>query len=44
VPPKMGTPSTVVFGADGRPVGEVRGAGASQQTERWLRRLGFTPE
>jgi thiol-disulfide isomerase/thioredoxin len=44
VPPKTGTPSTVVFGTDGRQVGEVRGTGASQQTERWLRHLGFTPE
>lgn len=44
VPPKGETPSTVVFGDDGRRVGEVRGTGASRQTERWLRHLGFTPE
>ena len=44
VPPKTGTPMTVVFGDDGRQVGEVRGTGASRQTERWLRHLGFTPE
>jgi ribosomal protein S18 acetylase RimI-like enzyme len=29
---------------DGRQVGEVSGTGASQQTERWLRRLGYTPD
>jgi thiol-disulfide isomerase/thioredoxin len=44
VPPKTGTPSTVVFDADGRQVGKVSGTGASRQTERWLQQLGFTPE
>ena len=29
---------------DGRQVGEVSGIGASQQTERWLRRVGYTPD
>jgi thiol-disulfide isomerase/thioredoxin len=44
VPPKAGTPQTVVFGPDGRRVGEVRGLGGAQQAEHWLQRLGFTPE
>ena len=44
VPPKSGTPSTVVFDADGHRVGAVGGTGASQQTERWLQQLGFAPE
>lgn len=44
VPPKSGTPSTVVFDADGQRVGAISGTGASQQTERWLRQLGFTSE
>jgi len=44
VPPKAGTPQTVVFGPDGQRVGEVRGMGGAQQADRWLRRLGFTPE
>jgi thiol-disulfide isomerase/thioredoxin len=44
VPPKTATPETVVFGPDGRRVGEVRGLGGTQQAERWLRRLGFSAE
>jgi len=44
VPPKGGTPSTVVFDAEGHRVGAVSGTGASGQTERWLRQLGFTSE
>jgi len=44
VPPKSGTPSTVVFDAEGHRVGAVSGTGASGQTERWLRQLGFTSE
>ena len=44
VPSKTGTPSTVVFADDGHRVGQVGGTGASQQTERWLREPGFTPE
>lgn len=44
VPPRTGTPSTVVFAADGRRVGQVGGTGASRLTERWLQQLGFTPE
>jgi thiol-disulfide isomerase/thioredoxin len=44
VPPKSGTPSTVVFDAEGRRVGAVSGTGASQETERWLQQLGFTAE
>lgn len=44
VPPKSGTPSTVVFADDGHRVGAVAGTGASQQTDRWLRQLGFAPE
>jgi thiol-disulfide isomerase/thioredoxin len=44
VPPKANTPSAVVIAGDGQRVGEHRGTGASRQTERWLRDLGFTPE
>jgi thiol-disulfide isomerase/thioredoxin len=44
VPPKAATPQTVVFGSDGRRVGEVRGMGGTHQAERWLQRLGFTAE
>ena len=44
VPPKAATPQMVVFDADGRRVGEVRGMGGVQQAERWLQRLGFTAE
>jgi thiol-disulfide isomerase/thioredoxin len=44
VPPKASTPSMVVFGPDGQRVGQVIGTGGVRQTDRWLRRLGFTPE
>jgi thiol-disulfide isomerase/thioredoxin len=44
VPPRTGTPSTVVFADDGHRVGQIAGTGASQQTEQWLRELGFTSE
>lgn len=44
VPPKSGTPSTVVLDGDGHRVGAISGTGASQETERWLQQLGFTPD
>jgi thiol-disulfide isomerase/thioredoxin len=44
VPPKSGTPSTVVIDAEGQRVGAVSGTGASQDTERWLQQLGFAPQ
>jgi thiol-disulfide isomerase/thioredoxin len=44
VPPRSGTPSTVVLGADGQRVGAVSGTGGSQDAERWLQQLGLTAE